>query len=86
VPDDFRPASAALAAGNRERARALVCDEMLRIGIAGTPDEVVARCSGLLESGATHLSFGPPLGPDPLRAVSLLGEWVLPRLRDPLAP
>jgi 5,10-methylenetetrahydromethanopterin reductase len=28
-----------------------------------------------------HLSFGPPLGPDPLRAVELLGREVLPALR-----
>jgi 5,10-methylenetetrahydromethanopterin reductase len=27
-----------------------------------------------------HLSFGPPLGPDPVRAVELLGRRVLPRL------
>ena len=49
--------------------------------IAGDADAVVARCTGLLADGATHLSFGPPLGPDPLAAVQLLGSAVLPRLR-----
>lgn len=80
-PEDFRPAATALAAGDRAAARALVTAPMLRLGVAGTPDEVVDRCRGLLEAGATHLSFGPPLGPDPRRAVALLGEVVLPALR-----
>jgi 5,10-methylenetetrahydromethanopterin reductase len=81
VPDDFRPAAAAFAAGERAVARALVTEPMLRLGIAGTPDDVVARCRGLLEAGATHLSFGPPLGPDPRRAIALLGGRVIPALR-----
>jgi 5,10-methylenetetrahydromethanopterin reductase len=81
VPDDFRPAAAALAAGEHAEARALVTEPMLRLGIAGTPDAVVARCRALIGAGATHLSFGPPLGPDPLRAVRLLGNEVVPALR-----
>ena len=28
--------------------------------------------------GATHLSFGPPLGPDPLEALRVLGREVIP--------
>ena len=54
---------------------------MLRLGIAGTPEDVVERCNALIEHGATHLSFGPPLGADPLRAVGLLGQRVIPQLR-----
>jgi 5,10-methylenetetrahydromethanopterin reductase len=54
---------------------------MLALGIAGDADAVTARCQGLVAAGATHLSFGPPLGPDPLAAVALLGDAVLPRLR-----
>jgi 5,10-methylenetetrahydromethanopterin reductase len=39
------------------------------------------RCRWLHEQGAaTHVSFGPPLGPDPLAAVDTLGRQVLPRL------
>jgi len=30
--------------------------------------------------GARHLSFGPPLGPDPVAAIRLLGDEVLPVL------
>lgn len=80
TPEDFVPAADALARGDRAAARALVTPEMLRLGICGDPDDVVERCVGLRESGATHLSFGPPLGPDLLAAVELLGRKVIPRL------
>jgi 5,10-methylenetetrahydromethanopterin reductase len=56
---------------------------MLRLGIGGTPAEVVARCRGLVAAGAAHVSFGPPLGPDRRTAVRLLGEEVIPALRAP---
>ena len=36
---------------------------MMSLGISGTPDEVVERCRGLIDAGARHVSFGPPLGP-----------------------
>ena len=77
---DFAGIQAALAAGEPERATDLVTPAMLRLGIAGDADEVVRRCRWLQEQGATHLSFGPPLGPDPVAAVRVLGEQVLPRL------
>ena len=79
--EDFAPAAAALLRGDTEEAVRLVTPQMLRLGIAGTPDDVVERCLGLVQHGATHLSFGPPLGPDLLRAVELLGRKVIPRLR-----
>ncbi|NWG22575.1 MAG: LLM class flavin-dependent oxidoreductase [Chloroflexi bacterium] len=62
------------------RARALVDDRLMRIGIAGDGTTVAARLDGLVALGARHLSFGPPLGPDPLRAIALLGREVLPRM------
>jgi 5,10-methylenetetrahydromethanopterin reductase len=55
---------------------------MLSLGISGDPDTVVARCRDLLALGVDHLSFGPPLGPDPLAAIELLGRRVLPALRS----
>jgi 5,10-methylenetetrahydromethanopterin reductase len=80
-PEDFVPAARALEEDGADAAARLITDDMLRLGIAGDADAVVARCEGLIAAGATHLSFGPPLGPDPLAAVALLGEVVLPRLR-----
>jgi 5,10-methylenetetrahydromethanopterin reductase len=84
--DDFAPAAAAQLRGDTAEAARLVTPGMLRLGIAGTPEEVVERCNGLIEHGARHLSFGPPLGADPLRAVGLLGQRVIPQLRQRVAP
>ena len=58
-----------------------VTDQMLQLGMVGTPEQVVDRCRGLIQLGARHLSFGPPLGPDPLAAISVLGSEVLAPLR-----
>ena len=54
--------------------------EMLTLGVTGTPDEVVDRCRRLIDAGARHVSFGPPLGPDRRAAVRQLGEHVIPHL------
>ena len=77
-PQDFAPA-AELAQSGRVAA-ALIDDRMLSLGVAGDVADVVARCRALVRLGASHLSFGPPLGPDPVAAVRLLGEQVLPVL------
>jgi 5,10-methylenetetrahydromethanopterin reductase len=80
-PEDFVPAMRALEQDGPAAAAELISDDMLRLGIAGDADTVTDRCRGLIAAGATHLSFGPPLGTDPLAAVALLGDAVLPRLR-----
>jgi 5,10-methylenetetrahydromethanopterin reductase len=79
--EDFRPIEQALMRDRDEAAAlSLVSDAMLRIGVAGDADALVDRLLPLRDAGARHISFGPPLGPDPLRAIHLLGERVLPRL------
>lgn len=60
------------------RAAALVPPELLRLGVAGDARALVARLEGLATMGARHLSFGPPLGPEPLEAIRILGREVLP--------
>ncbi|MGB1252995.1 MAG: LLM class flavin-dependent oxidoreductase [Candidatus Promineifilaceae bacterium] len=62
----------------RDEAKAiqLVDDRMLRIGVVGQPSDVIERLEPLVAAGAQHLSFGPPLGPDPLEAVNLLGKVI----------
>jgi 5,10-methylenetetrahydromethanopterin reductase len=64
-----------------ERAREMVTPAMLRIGVVGTGEELMPRLEHLVRLGARHLSFGPPLGPDPLEAIDLLGRDILPRFR-----
>lgn len=63
---------------NPLKARGLVTDQMLQIGVVGTPDDLILRLEGLVELGARHLSFGPPLGPDPLEAIRVIGREVVP--------
>jgi 5,10-methylenetetrahydromethanopterin reductase len=79
-PADFEPVAAALRRDGIEAASRLVTPAMLDLGIAGGPEEVLTRCRWLQRHGATHLSFGPPLGPDPIAAVETLGRDVLPHL------
>lgn len=64
------------------RAAELVDERFLRIGIVGDGADVAARLAGIVALGARHLSFGPPLGPDPLAAIEILGREVLPRFRN----
>jgi 5,10-methylenetetrahydromethanopterin reductase len=81
--DDFDAVDRAV---HRERdldkACSLVDERMLSIGVTGQPKDLVRRLEPLVDAGARHLSFGPPLGPDPLEAVRLLGREVLPYFRS----
>lgn len=79
--DDFTPALDALRDGDEDAAVRAITPQMLGLGISGDPDVVIERCRELLRRGATHLSFGPPLGPDPVAAIELLGRRVLPEVR-----
>ncbi|MBK9711447.1 MAG: LLM class flavin-dependent oxidoreductase [Kouleothrix sp.] len=80
---DFAPIEQALMVERDEpRAYGMVDERMLAIGVVGAADDVVARLEPLARAGADHLSFGPPLGPDPLAAIRLLGRAVLPHFRD----
>jgi 5,10-methylenetetrahydromethanopterin reductase len=80
---DFAPIEQALQRGrNLDQAIDLVTDQMLQIGVVGTPQAIIARLEPLVAAGAQHLSFGPPLGPDPLEAIRLLGQTVLPYFKE----
>jgi 5,10-methylenetetrahydromethanopterin reductase len=75
--EDFAPIQYALnIERNEAKAVAMVDELMMRIGVVGRPSDVIARLEPLVAAGAHHLSFGPPLGPNPLEAVSLLGEVI----------
>lgn len=75
--EDFRPIEQAIMIDRDEvKAVALVDERMLRIGVVGAPHDVIERLEPLVAAGVTHLSFGPPLGPDLLVAVRLLGQVI----------
>jgi 5,10-methylenetetrahydromethanopterin reductase len=79
---DFAPIKQAVVAENDlDKATAMVTDQMLAIGVVGQPEDLIARLEPLVAAGARHLSFGPPLGPDPLAAIRLMGDTVLPYFR-----
>ncbi len=80
-PEDFARAARLAHAGDAPAAAGLIDERMLSLGVAGDAEDVLARCRVLREMGASHLSFGPPLGPDPVAAVAMLGDRVLPGLR-----
>ena len=74
---DFEPISQVLLDNkNESRGIELVTDEMLRIGITGDAGQIVERLEPLVSAGATHLSFGPPLGPNFGEALRILGDVV----------
>ena len=79
---DFEPIRQAVhVAGDAELARSLVTPQMLRIGVAGSAGQLIARLEALADMGARHISFGPPLGQDILTAIETLGKQVLPHFR-----
>jgi 5,10-methylenetetrahydromethanopterin reductase len=81
--EDFRPIEQALMVErDAERARSLVDERMLRIGVVGTPRDLIPRLEVLVALGVRHLSFGPPLGPDPAAAIEALGREVIPYFRE----
>ena len=49
--------------------------------LAGTPADLIPRVEALLALGVRHVTFCPPLGPDPAMAIRALGGTVVPRFR-----
>ena len=76
--DDMRPLGKLIAGGNYEEAWRLVTGDMIRLGITGTPGDVIEQIERLAAMGIDEVSLGGPLGPDPEKAIALLGEQVIP--------
>jgi len=80
--EEFEPIKqAAMVENNMDKACGLVDERMLKIGVVGRPEDLIARLEPLVEAGVRHLSFGPPLGPDLKTAIELLGDQVLPHFK-----
>jgi 5,10-methylenetetrahydromethanopterin reductase len=74
---------AAAAAYDFERAARDISDELLRrVAFAGTPAQVAAQAQALFDAGATRVEFGTPHGLSEETGMRLLGEVVLPALRQ----
>jgi 5,10-methylenetetrahydromethanopterin reductase len=82
---DFAPLrEAVVVEGDLAKGKRLVTDAMLRIGIVGDANDVRNRLQSLVAANPDlrHISFGPPLGPNPLEALEVLGAEVLPAFRS----
>jgi 5,10-methylenetetrahydromethanopterin reductase len=79
--EEFVPMQRAVLGGDVDGAAAMVTPAMLRVGVVGRAEELLPRLRGLVAMGARHLSFGPPLGPEPEVAIAALGRDVVTRLR-----
>lgn len=64
-----------------QKATALVTEQMLKIGVTGTPQDVMPRLEALVDMGVTHLSFGPPLGTNIADAIRMIGQEIIPHFR-----
>jgi 5,10-methylenetetrahydromethanopterin reductase len=79
--EDMQPSRLAFVRGDFDAAARKLPSSALRLGIEGNADDVVERLGALLELGATHISFGPPLGPNHHEALEILRTGVIPQLR-----
>ncbi|GAB6896968.1 LLM class flavin-dependent oxidoreductase [Kineosporia succinea] len=80
-PQEFARTQKLMLEGREDDAVASVTDSMLQLGIVGGAGDVIEQCAQLIDAGVRHISFGPPMGPDPTSAVRLIGSTVLPALR-----
>ncbi|HUI60637.1 MAG TPA: LLM class flavin-dependent oxidoreductase [Steroidobacteraceae bacterium] len=79
---DFDPIRERLRAADHKGARSLVTEDMLRLGLIGTPREVIRQIEELAAAGIDEVGLGGPLGPDPQAALQLLGREVIPYFRS----
>jgi len=80
--DDFTEIEQAVMRENDlKKAAQMVTEQMTQIGIAGNAQDLIPRVEKLVEIGAKHISFGPPLGPDLEEAIETLGNEVIPDFR-----
>lgn len=66
-----------------DAAAALISDELLeRFAIAGSPDDVIRQSDALFAAGTRRIEFGTPHGLNAASGIRLLGERVIPVLRE----
>lgn len=81
--DEVAAVSATVAAGRVRAAAELISDRTLDTFVAaGDAADIAAGLARLVEAGAATITFSGRLGPDPLRALELLGTSVLPEFLE----
>ncbi len=80
-PAEFAHVQSLLDEGREADAIAAVTPGMMTLGFVGSPTDIIDQCLPLIEAGARHISFGPPLGANKPEAIALIGQKVIPELR-----
>lgn len=82
-PELWERIKAASARYDFEQVAAYISDDLLRrLAFAGAPEEVAAQAVALFEAGVQRVEFGTPHGLTAQERLRLLGERVLPALRE----
>ncbi len=82
-PEDIQACFDAFNAGDIEKAKSMVSDKSVRaFSASGTPRDIIPQVEEIIDAGATHVVFGPPLGPDFDEALHLLATEVVPHFRN----
>ncbi len=76
--EDFDQIRQAYNKRDYRKARSLMTDEMASLAIYGTPDDCIEQINSLIKKGLKHVRFGPPLGPDPVKTITLIGKKIIP--------
>ena len=79
---DMEPIDEAVKVSGLEAGKKLVTEKMMRLAIHGTPDECISKIEELQHKGVTHVALGAPLGPNPEKAIELIGKRIMPYFRD----
>jgi 5,10-methylenetetrahydromethanopterin reductase len=82
-PDMLKRMAALVATGEIEDAGNLIPDDILdRFAFSGSPDQIAAQAEALFAAGATRIEFGTPHGFTDEGGILLLGQRVLPQLKQ----
>ncbi|MEM2897337.1 MAG: LLM class flavin-dependent oxidoreductase [Candidatus Bathyarchaeia archaeon] len=61
----------------------LITDEMIdMLAIAGDVETVIEKIESFKKSGITHIGVFQPLGPNPVEAIKLIGDSIIPLFSD----
>ena len=82
-PECLERVKSAAAKNDYAGAAAFISDDLLRpFTLAGTPTDIVEQTEALLDAGAARVEYGTPHGLTPESGLKLLGEKVLPALKN----
>jgi 5,10-methylenetetrahydromethanopterin reductase len=82
-PDRLAGIRQAMQNHDLDRAITYISDELLQtFAFAGTPDELIEQSLNLFAAGAGRIEWGTPHGLSPETGLALLGEIVLPAVRN----